>query len=246
MSITIFVVLLILLLLVLIIFFLLKIEIKDINEKSKLYFTRKVQEYTDQVKQPEQVKIEYKDKEEDNKITNNIDEGQSSVIYLEKKANYQIDDLLKMMKEIDNNFNLDNEKLIQLFFEEFYKTDAEAENRYNSLKEMKSYILKIGVYNIITSEDRDLIDNIEKELRMINEDIFNEYISIQSPFQIEDFLNYLNYEIGRCDPTVYIYVGEKELNYDDMNDKIKTMYSNDIYKGIKIVYLNKLYDFSLS
>ena len=58
--------------------------------------------------------------------------------------------------------------------------------------------------------------------------------------------NYLDFEIGKYDPNVYVYVGDKSVNYDKLDKRIKTIYNSKIYKGIKIVYKNILYDFSLS
>jgi hypothetical protein len=81
---------------------------------------------------------------------------------------------------------------------------------------------------------------------LINEDIFNEYYSVSESFQVEEFCNYLDYEMGKCDPTIYVYVGEKDVDYNKLDKNIKTIYSKDIYKGLKILYLNQLYDFSLS
>ena len=35
-------------------------------------------------------------------------------------------------------------------------------------------------------------------------------------------------------------------NYDYLSKYVKTVYSKDIYKGIRIVYRNKIYDYSLN
>ena len=43
-----------------------------------------------------------------------------------------------------------------------------------------------------------------------------------------------------------VYVGDKSENYDYLSKYIKTIYSADIYKGIKIKYQNKIYDYSLN
>ena len=65
-------------------------------------------------------------------------------------------------------------------------------------------------------------------------------------FEVEDFLNYIEYETSKCDPTVYIMVGEEKINFDYIDKRIKTVYSPKIYKGIQIIYKNKMYDYSLS
>lgn len=250
MSYTIIIVIVILLLMTMIIFFLLKKEIKDINNNSRIYFARKAQEYTDQIKRKEKEEINENDsseeKEKNEKEDKEIENNSSSIVYLEKKANYEIDGLLMMMKQIDNKFNIDCEEIIKLFLRDYVKQDNEQLDKYNSLKEMKDYIDKIGILNIITSEDDQLINKIIRDLSLINEDVFNEYYLVQEDFQIEEFCNFLEYEMGKCDPTIYIYVGDKDVNYDKFDKRIKTIYSKDIYKGLKIIYLNKLYDFSLS
>ena len=45
---------------------------------------------------------------------------------------------------------------------------------------------------------------------------------------------------------ITIYVATKRENYDHLSKYIKTVVSDDIYSGIKIVYKDKIYDFSLS
>ena len=246
MNLTIAIILVVLLLMVLVLFFILKREVNDINNKSKVYFTRKAQEYTDSISRDKEeepvdtVEDVIEDKKEDNE---NIS---SSVIYVEKKANYEINDLLKMMKQIDEGFSVNNVTTIKKFISTYVKEDKDKLSRYKDLKEMKKYIDKIGVYNIIVNDDINSIDNIVNDLRLINEDIFMEYYAGKDIFEVEDFCNFLDYEIGNCDPTIYVYVGNDKLDYNKIDKRIKTVYSKDIYKGIKIVYLNKLYDYSLS
>jgi len=247
MTYTIAIVLVVLLVMTLTIFFLLKREVKDINNRSKVYFTQKAQEYTDSINRSEEVIEESPVQEKKDIIENNENENTvTSIVYLEKKANYEIDDLLKIMKDIDSKFNLDNVKLIKSFIKDYVKPNKEQLERYHDLKMMKDYVEKIGILNILTSEDEDLTDQIIKKLTLINEDIFNEYYSVSESFQVEEFCNYLDYEMGKCDPTIYVYVGEKDVDYNKLDKNIKTIYSKDIYKGLKILYLNQLYDFSLS
>ena len=47
-------------------------------------------------------------------------------------------------------------------------------------------------------------------------------------------------------PKVKILVGNKSENYDHLSNYIETVYDDKIYRGLKIVYRNKVYDFSLS
>ena len=61
-------------------------------------------------------------------------------------------------------------------------------------------------------------------------------------------------EIGNTDNFIYgdniedfiKWCSNKKENYDYLSKHIKTIVSDDIYSGIKIVYKDKVYDFSLS
>ena len=63
---------------------------------------------------------------------------------------------------------------------------------------------------------------------------------------MEDFIDYLNRLIELNDPTVIILVSNKNINFDYIDQKIKTVVSEKIYRGIKILYKNKIYAFSLN
>jgi hypothetical protein len=63
---------------------------------------------------------------------------------------------------------------------------------------------------------------------------------------MEDFIDYLNRLIELNDPTVTVLVPSKNINFDHIDNKIKTRVSDNIYEGIKILYRNKVYDFSLN
>ena len=63
---------------------------------------------------------------------------------------------------------------------------------------------------------------------------------------IYNFLNYLDYQLQSQSPFIYVLVGNKQENYDYLSDKVKTIYDEKIYKGIKIKYRNKIYDYSIS
>ena len=65
-------------------------------------------------------------------------------------------------------------------------------------------------------------------------------------FNMEDYIDYLNRLIELNDPTVTVLVPNKNINFDHVDKKIKTKVSENIYRGIKILYRNKVYDFSLN
>ena len=63
---------------------------------------------------------------------------------------------------------------------------------------------------------------------------------------IDGFMEYLSELIDLNSPNVMVYVGSKSENYDYLSKYIKTVYSKDIYKGIRIIYRKRIYDYSLN
>lgn len=240
MTLAIVVTLIVLILMTLAIFFLLKYEVKKMNEKAKVYFTLKTQEYTSDVLEKEPKAVIVKNIEEEKKEK----EKSTSVIYVDQKDDYVIDNLFSVMKHVDDKFSIDPISIIKKFINE--NVNNQDSYHYDKLIEMKDYINKVGIYNIVVNDDSNFIQDIKSHLRLIDEDIYNEFFLGKDEFNIEDFINYLDFEIGKYDPNVYVYVGDKSVNYDKLDKRIKTIYNSKIYKGIKIVYKNILYDFSLS
>ena len=76
--------------------------------------------------------------------------------------------------------------------------------------------------------------------------IYYIYRSITDRVSLEGFIDYLNELVDLNNPYILIYVGNKNENYDNLSKYIVTKYDAGIYKGIKIVYKNKVYDYSLS
>ena len=75
--------------------------------------------------------------------------------------------------------------------------------------------------------------------------VYEIFIS-SNKFNMEDFIDYLNRLIELNDPTVTVLVPSKNMNFNYIDNKIKTKVSDSIYRGIKILYRNKVYDFSLN
>ena len=63
---------------------------------------------------------------------------------------------------------------------------------------------------------------------------------------IENFIDYLDRMKELNSPYIKILVGSRNENYNYLSEYIETIFSSKIYRGIKIIYKNKIYDFSLS
>ena len=64
-------------------------------------------------------------------------------------------------------------------------------------------------------------------------------------FNIELFLKKLDDLIMKNNPTITIYVGDKDENYDKIDNRVITKYDNKITDGFRIEYKGNIYDYSI-
>ena len=76
--------------------------------------------------------------------------------------------------------------------------------------------------------------------------MMKEYHKYFGNFTFNSFMKFLEAEMAKYDPTIYIFVGHEEENYDNLAENIKTIYDKNIIKGVKIRYHNKMYEYHLS
>ena len=228
------------------VYFILKSMLGSVNEKGKEYFTIKLSELDNQSKK---TKVYEEEEEEKEKVVqvllpNELNQNQDSIVlYQSKNVNeFDVKDVLKFIKKIDAKFNYDDRYIV----EEFAKQTVEdsSADKYNKLVNVKKYIEKVGVYKLLTSNDEE-IDEFKGEVNKIDDEIISIYEKVNGFFDLENFIAYLDIEIRKADPMIYVLVGNKNVSFNDVSDRVKTMYKEEVYRGIKIIYKGNIYDYSL-
>jgi hypothetical protein len=104
-----------------------------------------------------------------------------------------------------------------------------------------------------SSSNPDILTCYPEQMELLNKQlnekeiqIYKAFLKINNKHDIDSFIDYLNELVELNSPNIIVYVGNKTENYDHLSNYIKTIYSKDIYKGIKIIYKNKIYDYSLN
>ena len=231
-------------------FFVLKSTVKKINSQTKLYFVDKAQEYDYMIDEKleklskinQELKEKESNKEEDNNsINSNNYEFDYKIIDLLNKTKYQDKNIFELNKMIDDKFDIDYVGLLKEFLKNIkddgtYKFVTNLRNKFNS-----DIIYKLKV---LTEEEQ--IELLNKNLNETEKEIYKAYLKINKKHNLDSFIDYLNELVDLNNPNITVYVGNKTENYDHLSGYIKTVYSKDIYKGIKIIYKNKIYDYSLN
>lgn len=236
--------------LVFLMFVILKKTVRIVNSQTKSYFVNKLQGYDDLIRDKESKLSEIdeliKDKEkgikEDN-THNDVKTGyafDTNVIDLLNSTQYQDKNIFELNKKIEEKFIINYEDLLKDFL-----SNIKDNNKYDFTLKLRNKFTPDEIYKIETllPEERD---KYLKELLTDEEYKVYEIFVISNKFNMVDFIDYLNRLIELNNPTVTVLVPNKNINYDYIDSKIKTKVSDNIYRGIKIIYKNKVYDFSLN
>lgn len=232
-------------------FFILKGTVKKINSQTKLYFVDKLQEYDYLIDQKEEklnkINEELKEKEtkrEETGISTNKNtyEFDYQIIDLLNKTKYQDKNIFEINKQIDEKFQLDYIAILKKFIENIKENKT-----YEFCLELREKLTSEVIYNLKVMEIEEQRKYLEKILTENEYLIYLLYLNMgMNKYSVDGFIEYVNELIDLNNPNVLVYVGSKTENYDYLSNYIKTVYSKDIYKGIRIIYRKKIYDYSLN
>ena len=92
---------------------------------------------------------------------------------------------------------------------------------------------------------------VEEQKLIINELLSEEEKNVLSKlinkkkFNIVKFLGELDDLILKSNPEIQIYIGNKNDNFNHLNENITTIYDDKITEGFRIVYRGIVYDYSI-
>lgn len=237
-------------LLVLVMFLILKNAVTKISNQTKAYFVDKLQAYDYLINEKEEklneIDKKIKDRElglkEDKKDNNKKEYAfDYNIIDLLNETKYQDQSLFELNRKIEEKFDFNYEKLIKKFVS-FALNTSDFKFCVDLRKKFDSDML----YELFILNDderrkflKDKLSSREFEIYAI----FEETMDKKTP---EAFVEYLDQLINLNNPSITVLVGNSKENYDYISDYVCTKVTDDIYKGIKIIYKDKIYDFSLN
>lgn len=236
--------------LILVMFLILKNAVTKISDQTKAYFVDKLQAYDYLINEKEEklneINKQIKEKElgieEDNKDSENKNyEFDYNIIDLFNATKYQDSSLFELNKLIEKEFNFDYVKIIKTFV-----NNVKDYNKYNFCVELRNKIDSDMLYDISILNDEERKDYLKNKLTEDEYKIYEIFIETMDNNSPEAFVEYLDQLVNLNNPNIIVLVGNENENYDYISDYVNTKVSKDIYKGIKIIYKDKIYDFSLN
>lgn len=222
-------------------------------------FIKELEDYNDYLneRKDEYSKIEQKKEEIEGKIV----EMEGVMSALKSSPYYAPKDIKREMfvptaRYIDNEFfdahkavndklnNIDYKDLIKRLKEKYpYVGNREAYDGACSILEQLTTDVMYRVCNFSPDEQLEIMKSALNESEM---KLLSEYLELneEQDFEILDFQTYLREVKTENDPKMYIRVGNKNL-VKESTDDIVYQFDDNISEGIKVIFQNKNYDFSI-
>ena len=237
--------------LIFLMFLVLRKTVRIVNAQTKSYFVNKLQGYDDLIHDKElklsEIDELIKNKElgirEENNKENRKGEYafDTSVIDLLNATQYQDMNIFELNKRIDENFVVNYEELVNDFL-----TLCDDSKDYNFCLNLRDKFSSDMIYELKSLPHLDMENKLREILDSKEYKVYDAFKLIVSEHSIDNFIDYLDQLVDLNNPKVKILVGSRNENYDHLSEYIETVFNDKIYRGIKIIYRNKVYDFSLS
>ena len=236
--------------LIFLMYLILRKTVRIVNDQTKSYFVNKLQGYDDLITEKENKLnaidelIKNKEIGKENNKKELIKGGyafDTDMIDLFNATQYQDRNIFELNKKIDEKFVVNYEELVRDFL--------------TLCDNSKDYVFCLNLRKKFDSEQiyrfkSMMTDEMENELKKFMTDkeykVYDAFKLIINEHTIENFVIYLDQLVDLNSPKVIILVGSKYENYDHLSEYIETKYNDKIYRGLKIIYKNRVYDFSLS
>lgn len=235
--------------LIFLMFLILRRTVRIVNEQTKSYFVNKLQGYDDLIAERENKLNEIDELIKNREIGKENNKRNflggyafdTDMIDLFNSTEYQDKNIFALNKKIDETFIVNYEELVKDFLafcddSKDYSFCLNLRNKFNSEK----------IYYLKSLMEIDMENELKTYLTEKEYKIYEAFKLIINEHTIENFVIYLDQLVDLNSPKVVILVGNKHENYDHLSEYIETKYNDKIYRGIKIVYKNRVYDFSLS
>jgi hypothetical protein len=181
-----------------------------------------------------------KEVEDLEKSLQNVEQIKKEHVFLQTDADFEDGNILTGYKKIKDGFRFDVESVIKNFLSSV-KEDGE---HYKLYCNVKNYFSHSSIYTIMTYQ-------VEEQKLIINELLSEEEKNVLSKlinkkkFNIVKFLGELDDLILKSNPEIQIYIGNKNDNFNHLNENITTIYDDKITEGFRIVYRGIVYDYSI-
>mgnify|MGYP000083215661 FL=1 len=235
-------------------FFMFKNLVKRINDSTKKYFLDKLQDFDYIIAEKEkeieilseQIKRlnEAKQQGENGEIVEipETKKPEEKIVYDIPTPEFREAGFFKNYKGLNKEFDVDEEKILKDFIKVHEKDDT---TEYKELSAFSKLFTQNAIYESLTLTPEEQLVLVESLLNEKNKKYVEPIVKTIKNFNVLEMLDKIKERMDKISPTIYVYVGGDNKNYDYLSSKVKTKLFKNMSKGIIIEYKDKLYDYSI-
>lgn len=235
-------------------FFMFKNLVKRINNSTKKYFLDKLQDFDYIIAEKEkEIEILSEQIKRLNEAKQNGENGEvieipeikkvdEKIIYDIPTPEFREAGFFKNYKGLNKEFDVDEEKILKDFIKIHEKDDT---TEYKELSAFSKLFTQNAIYESLTLTPEEQLVLVESVLNEKNKKYVEPIVKTIKNFNVLEMLDKIKERMDKISPTIYVYVGGDNKNYDYLSSKVKTKLFKNMSKGIIIEYKDKLYDYSI-
>ena len=235
--------------------------VSESNQKVNGYFLKNLEmydtRYKDKVNALRRINVEYEDvSRELRNMRNEMISYKTSPFYAPRPVPRDI--FIPTARYIDNDFfeeyKIAKDKLMSINKQEVIDNVIEKVpftgniELYNTIQGVLDKLNFDAIYDLCSSTKEDQLQIIKDSLDEKEQKLLLEYIETLEDideFEVLGFTDFLKHTAWKNDPHVFVSVAENEEDYSNKERNIVCLVDQNICEGLKIVYQNKVYDYSI-
>ena len=235
--------------------------VSESNQKVNGYFLKNLEmydtRYKDKVNALRRINVEYEDvSRELRNMRNEMISYKTSPFYAPRPVPRDI--FIPTARYIDNDFfeeyKIAKDKLMSINKQEVIDNVIEKVpftgnvELYETIQGILNKLNFEAIYDLCSSTKEDQLQIIKDSLDDKEQKLLLEYIETLEDideFEVLGFTDFLKHTAWKNDPHVFVSVAENEEDYSNEDRNIVCLVDQNICEGLKIVYQNKVYDYSI-
>lgn len=149
-------------------------------------------------------------------------------------------------KKAKNLLVMNKEAIIRTILEKFpYAGDL---RRFHAAEGILNKMNFQAVYDLCSITEEEQLKVLNEELEIKEKELLSEFIEPlyeAREFKLLVFISWLNQILTSENPILTAYLGDTEEDYSYVADIVSCQFDKNVCEGIRIVYQNRLYDYSI-
>lgn len=235
--------------------------VSESNQKVNSYFLKNLEMYDERYKEKvssiSKMNVEYEEvSRELRNMKNELISYKTSPFYAPRPVPRDI--YIPTARYIDNDFfeeyKIAKDKLMSINKQEVIdnvmdKVPFTGDLKiYNTIQGIMKKLNFDAIYDLCSSTKEDQLQIIKESLDTEEQKLLYQYIEDMEEideFDVLGFTDFLKHTAWKNDPHVFVSVAENEEDYSNEKRNIVCLVDQNICEGLKIVYQNKVYDYSI-